>query len=217
MKTIWKVTLWLAIAALGLTLVSGGCATAPKVEGPFIPPVGLTYTTSQINTGSYGSGTTQITTKISERLWEGKRMTAYESTGGVLLEYVEGEWKGKWQVILSPQEKPFQTYDPPMGYEYPIEVGKTWTTSYRVTVHTVNKVFPFDMTFKVESYEDVTVPAGTFKAFKISYTDTLGNKGVQWYSPGLGPFPKWVQERTDKYPGGPGTRQTELVSYTMQK
>ena len=217
MKTIHSLELYLALAVVILAFVSGGCATMPRAEGPFIPPVGYTYTTSQTNTGSYGSGTTQITTKISERMWDGKRMTEYGSPTGVLLEYAECECKGKWQIILGPDDKPIQTFDPPMGYEYPIEVGKTWTTSYRVTVHAAKKVFPFDMTFKVESYEDVTVPAGTFKAFRISYTDTIGNKGIQWYSPGLGPFPKWVQERTAQYPGGPGTRETQLISHTMPK
>jgi len=217
MKTTCSVKLYLAIVVLALALVSGGCAMTPKAEGPFIPPLGSTYTTSQSNTGSYGSGATQSTTKVTERMWEGKRMTAYVTPAGVLLEHAEGKWQGKWQIILGPDDKPIISYDPPLGYDYPLEVGKTWTTSYRVTVHAANKVFPFDMTFNVESYEDVTVPAGTFKAFKISYSDTMGNKGVQWYTLGLGSFPKWVQERTAKYPGGPGTRQSELISYTIAK
>lgn len=217
MKTTLRLTLSLAIVALALALVSGGCAMVPKAEAPFIPPLGSTYTTSQTNTGSYGSGTKQSTMKVTERIWEGKKMIAYASSDGVLLEYAEGQWLGKWQSILGPDDKPIVTYDPPMGYAFPLEIGKTWTTSYRVTVHALNQVFPFDMTFKVESYEDVIVPAGTFKAFKISYFDTIGNKGIQWYTPGLGSFPRWVQERTAKYPGGPGTRQTELVSYTIAK
>jgi len=218
MKTTRSLKLYVTIAALALALVSGGCATVPKAEGPFIPPRGSTYTTSQSNTGSYGSGTTQSTMKVTERMWEGKRMTAYVSPTGAVLENFEGKWLGKWETILSPDDKPIMSYDPPMGYDYPLEVGKTWTTSYRVTVHSTKQTILFDMTFNVESYEDVAVPAGTFKAFKISYFDTIGNKGIQWYTPGLGSFPKWVQERTAKYPyGPPGTRQTELISYTIAK
>ena len=214
MKTKHSMKLYLAFALLALALMSVGCATAPRYERFATPPLGSTYTILRSDTGSFGSGATQITMKIAERMWEGKRMTAYVAPTGVTLATADGAFAA----IIGPDDKPILSFDPPIGYDFPLEVDKTWNKSYRVTVHATKQTIPFDSTSKVEAYEDVTVPAGTFKAFKISYFDTIGNKGTQWYTPGLGSFPKWVQERTAKYPyGSPGTRQTELISYTIAK
>ena len=37
--------------------------------------------------------------------------------------------------------------------------------------------------WKVEAYEDVTVPAGTFKAWRIVFTDNFGFKQTTWSLP----------------------------------
>jgi hypothetical protein len=213
MKTARRVTLWLAIAGLTLTLVSGGCAMAPKAERWVAPPLGSTYTLTRLETGSYGSGTTQITSKVTERMWEEKRVTALVSPTGVLVLNADGAWSA----MLGPDDKPIVSYDPPIGLDYPLEVGKTWTRSYRVTVHATKQTIPFDITWKVEAYEDVTVPAGTFKAFKISYSDTVGNEVVQWNIPELGLVGKRIERRTARNPNGPGMRETELISQNIKK
>jgi hypothetical protein len=109
------------------------------------------------------------------------------------------------------------SWNPPIGFEWPLEVGKTWTKSYKATIQASKRIIPFDSTWKVESYEDVTVPAGTFKAFKVSYSDTIGNETVQWMSPELGIFVKRTEKRTTKYPAGPGTRESELISQNIKK
>ena len=125
--------------------------------------------------------------------------------------------EGKWQIMLGPDDKPIMSYDPPMGYDYPLEVGKTWTKSYRVTIHASKQTIPLDSTWKVESYEDVTVPAGTFKAFKVSFSGTLGEEFTMWYIPELGFHGKRIERRTAKWPSGPGVRESELISYTIAK
>jgi hypothetical protein len=186
---------------------------APKAERYAFPPLGSTYTSSQSNTGSYGSGTSQYTTKITERMWEGKRMMAFESSTGVLLANADGSWS----TMLGPDNKPIFSWDPPAVFDFPLEVGKTWTKSYRLTMHATKQTIPFDSTGKVEAYEDVTVPAGTFKAFKISTSDTLGNENAIWYSPELGIWVKQAMKRTAKNPSGPGTREQEVISQSITK
>jgi hypothetical protein len=124
---------------------------------------------------------------------------------------------GGWAAILSPDGKPILSYDPPFGFDYPLMVGKTWTKSYKLTVHASRRVFPFDATFKVEAYEDVTVPAGTFKAFKISSSTNTGSEDTYWFAPELGLFVKQSLRRTDKSGYGPGTREVELVSQSIKK
>ena len=125
MKTKHSVELYLAFALLVLALMSAGCATAPRYERFATPPLGSTYTVLRSDTGSFGSGATQITMKIAERMWEGKRMTAYASPTGVTLATADGAFAA----ILGPDNKPILSFEPPIGYEYPLEVGKTWTKS----------------------------------------------------------------------------------------
>jgi hypothetical protein len=213
-KTKQSVKLYLAFALLALALVSVSCATAPKYEGFTAPPLGTTYTILQSATGSFGSGATQITIKIAERMWEGKRMTAYVSPTGVILATADGAFAA----ILGPDEKPILSFEPPIGYEYPLEVGKTWTKSYRVTVHATKQTIPFDTTWKVEAYEEsLTVAAGTFKVFKIGYSDTLGTEIVTWSSPEVGMWIKRVETRTAKHAAGPGWREIQLTRQDIAK
>lgn len=213
MNTTHSVKFHLVIAGLGLALLSAGCATAPKAERFPTLQVGTTYTIAQSDTGSFGSGTTQTTLKVAERMWEGKRMIAYVAPNGVTVSTPEG----RWAAILAPDEKPVMTFDPPIGYEYPLEVGKTWTRSCRVTVHAANQTIPFDSTSRVEAYEEVTVPAGTFKTFKIISSDTTGSETVTWSDPEVGMWIKRIETRTAKHRAGPGTRETQLISQTIPK
>jgi hypothetical protein len=213
MNTTHSVKFHLLVAGLGLALLSAGCATTPKAERWVAPPLGSAYTISRSDTGSFGSGTTQITVKFVERMWEGKRVLAYVSPQGVNITTPEG----RWTVILGPDEKPIMTFEPPIGNNYPLEVGNTWTESYRVTVHAANQTIPFDSTWKVEAYEEVTVPAGTFKAFKIISSDTTGNETVTWSNPEVGMWIKRIETRTAKHRAGPGMRETQLISQTIPK
>jgi hypothetical protein len=213
MNTTRSMRLYLAIAGLMLALVSASCAMAPVADRWVAPPIGSTYTISQSDTGSFGSGTKQITLKVAEHMWDGKRMLAYVAPTGVNLTTLDG----RWPVILGPDDKPIMTFDPPIGSDYPLEVGKTWTRSYRVTVHAANQTIPFDTTWKVEAYEDITVPAGTFKAFMIIYSDTLGTEQVTWSNPEVGMWIKRIETRTAKHRAGPGTREYQLVSQNIPK
>ena len=86
-----------------------------------------------------------------------------------------------------------------------------------MTIHATNQTIPYQITQKVEAYEDITVPAGTFKAFKVSTSSTLGEENVNWFSPELGIFVKSINTRTAKSAAGPGTRETEIVSQTIKK
>jgi hypothetical protein len=214
MKATCRMKLYLATAVLALALASGGCATmAPKAEKYAPPPIGSTFTYSRSDTGSYGSGTMESISKIIEYTWEGRQFRAFSFPDMMILVNTDGTWPA-W---LTPDGKPILTWNPPIGYDFPLEVGKTWTKSFHLTVHPTQQTVNYNGTWKVESYEDVKLPAGTFKVFKISFFDTIGNENTQWYCPELGCFVKDSRKRTAAYPGGPGTRESELVSYTISK
>jgi hypothetical protein len=83
------------------------------------------------------------------------------------------------------------SYDPPFSsFQWPLEVGKTWTWEGRV----VNRLIGFDgrarWAMRVVAYEDVSTPAGQFKAFKISGASG-GRSFTLWYSPEA----RWVVKR----------------------
>lgn len=205
--------LQVASAGLALAMVSGGCAMmAPKVERFVAAPLGSSWVTTQRNSGSYGSKELQIQTRRGERIWQGQQVLAYENPQFAILSEPNGNWIG----VVS-GDKPIMTWDPPLYWEYPLEVGKTWTHNTRVTNYAKRQTTPFQYTQKVEAYEDVTVPAGTFKAFKISTSDTLGNENVQWFSPQLRTFVKQAMTRTAKHAAGAGKQESEIVSYTNTK
>jgi hypothetical protein len=204
-------------ATLGLcaAVLSGGCAVIePKAERWSPPAAGSTWEVAQRNTGSYGKDV-RLQISRGDGTWEGAKVVTYSNSLGMTTMATPDE--GSWIAIVGRNGKPLQSFDPPLGWQYPIMVGKTWTTSYKVTTHATGKTIPFELACKVEDHGDVTVPAGTFKAFKIACTSTIGNEDTYWISPDFGIFVKTSLRRTEKSPLGPGTQEAELVSQAIRK
>jgi hypothetical protein len=55
------------------------------------------------------------------------------------------------------------------------------------------------------------VRAGTFKAYKIVYSDNLGSEGVTWWNPEMDVWVKQTSRRSGKHRAGLGTNDIELV------
>lgn len=202
-----------AVAGLIGMLVSTGCAMmAPTSESYVPPPLGSTWTTVYVSTGSYGSGSRSVDSKRGERMWNGSPVVTFESTAGTVISDAKGQWIGFYV-----GDKPMLLWDPPLGYQWPFQVGKTWTTSHRATNNFINKVVSFDLTVRVEAYEDVKVPAGTFKTFRIKSVDTVGNENTQWFSQELGIFVKQSLKRGANNPSGVGTQEAELTAQNIRK
>ena len=117
---------------------------------------------------------------------------------------------------LTPGGQVALRWDPPQGFEFPLEVGKTWSRSTRM-IDAKDKSIPYTTTCKVLSHEDVKVPAGTLKAFKVGCTGTLGAEDTYCFSPDLGIFAKQISTRPATHPFGAGTREAELVSQNIRK
>lgn len=205
----WK----LPAAATSLALTVAACAAlTPKLDHYTPPPLGSSYVQTEHYTGSYGSGNATNTIRRGERMWHGEKLVTYEGRRGTALTRPDGAW-----VAIVRGNRPILSWNPPANWEYPLEVGKTWTTKASVTIHAAKRTVPYTATVKVEAYEDVTTPAGTFKAFKVHQTDTFGNDNTDWLSPQLGIFIKRHLVRTAKSPRGPGTRDVEVVSQNIMK
>jgi hypothetical protein len=88
------------------------------------------------------------------------------------------------------------TFSPPPRLPWPLEVGKVETGG--VVVPGVFIAGSYGS--RVEAYEDVRVPAGTFKAFRVSIVATAYQHGVElrlttWYAPALRQFVKTESRR----------------------
>jgi hypothetical protein len=204
---------WKTITAgCTLALLSSGCAMAPKAERYVPPPMGASWSFSQANSGSYGSAARQTTSRRVQDA-QGGRLLAFEGTDATIL---ADPGTGRWHSWVK-GDTPLLSWNPPIGYEWPLEVGKTWTKDYVFTMHAAKREVPLKVTQTVEAYEDVTVPAGTFKAFRIRSTNSMGDDNVNWFSPELGIFVKGDLRRTEKHAAGAGTRKNELTSQTIRK
>lgn len=210
MKTGINPKLRFAGAGLALVLMAGGCAVmAPKAERYVAPPMGTTWVTAVHSTGSYGSDSRQVPGKRGERMWQGSQAVTFDGASGTILARPDGSWLGIYK-----GDQPVMTWDPPLTWQWPLEVGKTWTREQRMTIHAAKRTIPYQLTQKVEAVEEVTVPAGTFKTYRISTVNTLGDDNLLWFSPELGIFVKQSNKRTAKHAQGPGTQSQELISYT---
>lgn len=85
-------------------------------------------------------------------------------------------------------------YDPYLAsYMFPLQVGKSWNNTADKMLFASGKHGKFFVKGKVLAYEKVTVPAGTFDAYKIQVdtegfgTDEDANTGktteISWYAP----------------------------------
>ena len=202
----------LIAVGLGLALLTSGCGLmAPRTERYVAPAVGTTYENMRRDTGSYGSSTVQIPGKyMGEQMWRGQKVHTFQTPEATLYA-TAGE---RFAFIAQVRgETPILTWNPPVAWELPLEVGKKWTRKYSLTVHAAKRTIDVEDAQVVEAYEDVTVPAGTFKAWRVRSTDNLGNENLQWYAPDLGIFMKQSLRRTGRHAAGPGTREIELVAY----
>lgn len=201
--------------AICASVFATGCASLePRAERWNAPAVGSTWEIAQKNTGSFGKDA-QFRVTRGDGIWQGKPVvTLANSLGVTTMATLEA---GRWHAIVGKEGKPMLSWDPALGWEYPLTVGKTWTTGYQMTVHGKNSTIPYELSCKVDSYGEVTVKAGNFKAFKVVCTSTIGNEEIFWMSPDLGIFLKAQLTRTEKSPFGPGTQDAELVSHSIRQ
>jgi hypothetical protein len=102
-------------------------------------------------------------------------------------------------------------------WDFPLTVGKTWAISGKGFGNGyLGGVKNYFARCKVEAYEDVTVTAGTFKAFKISrswnryemYVESTNYSDILWFAPEV--------KSTIKFRSLPFGNSWELISYSLK-
>jgi hypothetical protein len=197
--------------AMPLVLASGCAGIAPAGERFIAMPVGTVLTFSRASSGSFGSAGGQVVWTYGESTWQGRRvLDARNSVGTGTLHDPE-----TFGVIanLNNSGQPTMSYEPPVALEWPLQVGKTWTTKHTVTVYPTGQKLPFENTWNVEAFEKVTVPAGTFSAFRVVRTGSDGEVETRWVGLELGvPLVKRVTSRTAAHRQGEGSQEADLVA-----
>jgi hypothetical protein len=199
------------------TLVAalGGCASPPPTAQRMdMPPMGTVTTYHRISSGSFGTYDGQVVWTHAPATWEGKPVIAFGAPqAGVAL---HDPVSFAQVASLTPNGKPYVSYDPPIDYAWPLTVGKAWRSVNTVTVHATGQKTPVTTDFKVSAFEKVTVPAGTFNAYRIEWVSSQGERETRWVAPadGIATVKRHV-ERVASHPQGPGVLDAELLSRTL--
>lgn len=204
----------LSLTLLGLvvTLLLPGCATSPPVAERLVdvqPGTVLVY--QRKSSGSYGNFDDKVTWDHRETDWQGQTaMLAISPQAGTLV--YERKNKGL-AAMLGRDGKPAVSYDPPMAYRWPMKVGDSWSSQHKLTMHASGKVVPLTMSYKVEAYDTVTVPAGSFKSYLVVSTDSNGEVQRIWIAPADSlSVVKRTLDRPATHPQGAGHLEGELIS-----
>jgi hypothetical protein len=172
--------------------------------------VGSSWKVQVTSTGSFGNATrVEQQGSMRDVVVEGRPYHRFDFGATATL---QNDSVGTF-MVLGPGDRPLMRYDPPLSFDFPLEVGKTWTQDLMLTVGGTTQT-PMKVQWKVEAYEDVTVPAGTFKAWRVVFTDNFGYKQTTWSMPEkVGVYARRINERAATHPqGGAGTQVIELVT-----
>lgn len=205
---------------LGLIGFLGGCAAVePPTEPPpavlrvdvGFPSSGTRWVTRTLNQD--GSTSTTTFTVLAEDFHEGKPVYRLQSGRDIR---VYDKATRNWISTLRDRNERFQAAPHDGTFSWPLWVGKWWRASYTYYDHVQGRSWsPVDFTWTVEAYEEMKVPAGTFKAFRLQSSPgrNAASFTTIWYAPEIKLIVKQVYERTTGHNLGPGKFVTELIEY----
>lgn len=205
---------------LGLLIFIGSCApVTPPTEPPQgvfkadvgFPTPGTKWVTRTVNQD--GAASTTAFTVLEEDLYEGKPV--YRIQFGRDISIYDKATRN-WIVTLRDRTERFKASPDDGTFFWPLWVGKWWRASYTYYNHVQGRSWsPVEFTWEVKAYEEVKVPAGTFKAFRIESSPgrNAATFTTLWYAPEIKLIVKRISERTSDHYLGPGKSLTELIEY----
>ena len=199
-----------AATTLVAALWAGPGFAQPVVESPAATPAGTVMTFHRKSSGSLGTYDGSVVWTISHGAWEGRpAVIQMARLGGAAFDPKTHANMAN----LDAEGKASMVFDPPVGYQWPLQVGKTWTSKHTATTPATGRSVPLEVSWKVEALEDVTVPAGTFKAFKVVTTNNFGEVETRWTAPAAGiVLAKRLVSRPATHPQGAGELEAVLLS-----
>lgn len=125
-----------------------------------------------------------------------------------------------WRSLTEEQGAPINYQKPLMTFPFPLTPGKTWTAEDKWQIPDISQSGRSDVEGKVGDWEQVTVPAGTFRAIKVEVkVRAIGRLGLNnttnltyWYAPEVNRFVKYHYQDESQ-----GIVDAQLVSYKPVK
>jgi HEAT repeat protein len=222
-----------ALVLITLTTLAAGCSTVQRALGESsstppkgavlvdvqTPPPGAKWTVNEIAHDENTDATTRRTvtwTVLGEGLYEGRPVIRFSDGTNV---HVQDRASHSWVAVLDKDGRELITYRPSDGmFSPPLWVGKEWVARYAKDDR-VNKRALYELVavWKVAAVEDVQVPAGKFKAYRVEAwpdeRDTI-RKRTYWYSPDAKAIVKETADGTAE-PYKTGVSR-DRVRYTME-
>jgi hypothetical protein len=112
--------------------------------------------------------------------------------------------------------KESESYTPHAGtFDWPLYVGKSWKARYVYrNLLRQTTIDPVQYEYRVEAYEKVVVPAGTWDAFRIASKNVNGTSlSTIWYAPELKLIAKRINETTARHSSGITKTVYEITEY----
>ena len=112
--------------------------------------------------------------------------------------------------------KESESYAPHAGtFDWPLYVGKSWKARYVYrNLSRQTTIDPVQYEYRVETYEKVVVPAGTWDAFRIASKNVNGTSlSTIWYAPELKLIVKRINETTARHSSGITKTLYEIIEY----
>ncbi len=199
---------WIVLLALAGSVLTASPATAQTLVPMEFPPTGSRWITRSLDQAG-GSHLTTYTV-LEPGSFQGR--PGFRVSDDVGVQFFERAGRNWFATVVREKERSGAT--PHHGtFAWPLEVGKSWSSVYQYRDNLRNFRFNrIEAAWRVAAEEDVTVPAGTFKALRLDGSNN-SNAWTTWYAPAVRLVVKEIHERKANHPSGPGRTVTEVVRY----
>ncbi len=199
---------WSAILALAGAVAGPSAAPAQTSVSMEFPPPGTRWINRSVDQtgGSY-----LITyTVLDPGSFQGR--PGFRVSDNVGVQFFERASRNWFATVVREKERSGAT--PHNGsLAWPLEVGKSWSAVFQLRDNLRNLRFNrIETAWRVTAEEDVTVPAGTFKALRLEGANAA-NAWTLWYAPVMRLVVKEIHERKAGNPFGAGRTVTEVVRH----
>jgi hypothetical protein len=211
----------LAVVALAIAVLAvGGCGKKP------LPPLSAIVDAPYIRPGS------SWTYKVEDSTWNAPAMVTltfmkddvYKNAG--VLAFATGNETILYDrdlnfVAVAADGRILREASPSLrSFDFPFYVGKEWRSVFTFQDNQKGLSWtPVEVFWRVKEYDEISVPAGKFRAFLIE-SEPSTNWGIRkeqvWYAPQVKQLVKRIRERTAAHYEGRGKDTWELVQYTLR-